>query len=55
MDNLANRLASRIHQTTRVTLAMAAGVTTTLWEIADIVRIVDEWEFRQKDEKNAER
>ena len=34
----------RIHQTTRVTPAMAAGVTDALWEIADIVRVVDEWE-----------
>lgn len=34
----------RIHQTTGVTPAMAAGVTDTLWEIADIVRVVDEWE-----------
>ncbi len=34
----------RIHQTLRVTPAMAAGITNTLWEIKDIVRIVDEWE-----------
>ena len=34
----------RIHQTTRVTPAMAAGVTDTLWELTDIVRVVDEWE-----------
>ncbi len=33
-----------IHQTTRVTPAMAAGVTDTLWELTDIVRVVDEWE-----------
>jgi IS1 family transposase len=35
----------RIHQTTRVTPAMAAGVTDKLWSIADIVRVVDEWEI----------
>ena len=34
----------RILQTLRVTPAMAAGVTDTLWEITDIVRVVDEWE-----------
>ncbi len=40
----------RIHQTTRVTPAMAAGVTDTLWEIEDIVRIVDEWEVERKEQ-----
>ena len=35
----------RIHQTLRVTPAMAAGVTDRVWEIADIVRLVEE---RQK-------
>jgi IS1 family transposase len=34
----------RIHQTTRVTPAMAAGVTAKLYELADIVRIVDAYE-----------
>ncbi|MCI0429910.1 MAG: helix-turn-helix domain-containing protein [Rhodospirillales bacterium] len=34
----------RIHQTTRITPAMAAGVSQTLWSLADIVRVVDEWE-----------
>ena len=34
----------RIHQTIRMTPAMAAGVTDKLWELADIVRVVDEWE-----------
>ena len=33
-----------IHQTTRVTPAMAAGVSQTLWSLTDIVRMVDEWE-----------
>ena len=34
----------RIHQTTRVTPAMAAGVTNKLWELTEIVGIVNEWE-----------
>lgn len=38
----------RIHQTLRVTPAMAAKVTGKLWEITDIVRVVDEWEAAQK-------
>jgi hypothetical protein len=31
----------RIHKTLRVTPAMAAGVTDRLWEIADIVALVE--------------
>jgi IS1 family transposase len=42
----------RIHQTLRVTPAMAAGVTDTLWSLEDMVRIVDEWEANQKAESN---
>jgi hypothetical protein len=34
----------RIHQTLRVTPAMAAGVRATLWDLADIVRVLEEWE-----------
>lgn len=34
----------RIHQTLRCTRAMEAGVTDRLWSVADMVRIVDEWE-----------
>jgi len=34
----------RIHQTLRVTPAMAAGVSDKLWELTDVVRIVDDWE-----------
>src|SRR3712207_987483 len=34
----------RIHQTLRVTPAMAAGVTPKLWELADMVRVLEEWE-----------
>jgi IS1 family transposase/lambda repressor-like predicted transcriptional regulator len=32
----------RIHQTLRVTPAMAAGVTDRVWEISDIVRLLDD-------------
>jgi len=38
----------RIHSSLRVTPAMAAGVTDRLWEIKDIVRVVDEWEIAQR-------
>ena len=31
----------RIHQTLRVTPAMAAGVTDQLWEIGDIVKLFE--------------
>ena len=31
----------RIHRSPRVTPALAAGVTDHLWEIEDIVRLVD--------------
>lgn len=32
----------RVHQTLRVSPAMAAGVTDRLWEISDIIRLVNE-------------
>jgi hypothetical protein len=31
----------RIHKTLRITLAMAAGVTDRLWEVADIAALVE--------------
>ena len=34
----------RIHQTLRVTPAMAANVAKTLWAMDDIVKVVEEWE-----------
>jgi hypothetical protein len=34
----------RVHQTLRVRGAMAAGVTTRLWEMTDIVAMLEEWE-----------
>ena len=37
----------RIHQTLRTTPAMAAGVTDRLWEVKDIVYLLEEWEARK--------
>src|SRR5579863_5879416 len=34
----------RIHKTLRTTPAMAAGVTSRLWEIGDIVNVLETWE-----------
>ena len=38
----------RIHQTTRVTPAMAAGITDKLWELGDMVRVIEDWEAAQE-------
>ena len=38
----------RIHQTLRCTPAMAAGVTKTLWELADMVRVLEDWEAHRE-------
>ena len=37
----------RIHGSLRCTPAMAAGVTTKLWEIGDIVTVIENWEVQQ--------
>jgi len=37
----------RIHQTLRVTPAMEAGVTNRLWNIKDIVRLIEERENKK--------
>src|SRR6185437_655784 len=34
----------RIHQTTRVTPAQAAGVTDKLWEMTDVVKMIEAYE-----------
>ena len=34
----------RIHQTLRCTPAMAAGVTAKLWELAGMVKVLEDWE-----------
>jgi hypothetical protein len=36
----------RIHQSLRVTPAMASGVSKTLWSLTDMVRVIEEWEER---------
>ena len=42
----------RIHQTLRVTPAMQAGVTERLWDLNDIVAVVEAWEADQKAENS---
>ena len=37
----------RIHQTLKVTPAMAAGVTSKLWEMSDMVKVLEDWEAAQ--------
>jgi hypothetical protein len=37
----------KIHGTHRMTPAMAAGVEKRLWEISDIVKVVEDWEASQ--------
>jgi hypothetical protein len=34
----------RIHQTIKVTPAMAAGITKRLWEMTDVVDVLEAWE-----------
>lgn len=34
----------RIHQTLKITPAMAAGVTKKLWEMSDLVQVLEDWE-----------
>jgi hypothetical protein len=38
----------RIHQTLKISPAMAAGVTGKLWSLEDVVAITDEYEAAQK-------
>lgn len=37
----------RIHKTLKITPAMAAGVSSKLWEMSDVVRVLEEWEATQ--------
>jgi hypothetical protein len=34
----------RIHKTLKATAAMAAGLTDRLWEVADMVSMLEAWE-----------
>ena len=38
----------RLHQTLKVSPAMAAGVTDKLWEMGDVVDMLDAWEMKEK-------
>ena len=38
----------RIHQTPRVTPAMATGVTKTLWDLPDMMRVLEKWEANRE-------
>jgi IS1 family transposase len=38
----------RIHQTLKVAPAMAAGVTSKLWEMSDMVKVLEDWEASQE-------
>lgn len=55
MENHAHAMAMhflyynfvRIHKTLKTTPAMAAGVTDRLWEVADMVGVLEAWEASQ--------
>jgi hypothetical protein len=44
----------RIHQTLRVTPAMAAGVATKFWEMTDLARVIEDWEAERAAERIAQ-
>ncbi len=54
MENHANAMSLhfmyynfvRIHKTLKMTPAMAAGVTKKLWEMSDVVDMLEVWESR---------
>jgi hypothetical protein len=37
----------KIHKAHRMTPAMAAGVTDKLWDVSDIVNVLEDWEHRR--------
>ena len=37
----------RIHQTLKITPATATGVTSRLWEMSDMVKVLEDWEASQ--------
>ena len=44
----------RLHQTLKVSPAMAAGVTDRLWEMGDVVDMLDAFEAKRKREPKAQ-
>jgi hypothetical protein len=40
----ANRNFVRIHRALKISPAMAPGVTDKLWEMADMVKVLEDWE-----------
>ena len=42
----------RIHKTLRTTPAMAGGVTKRLWEMNDVVDVLETWESQPKSAEN---
>ncbi|HVV60317.1 MAG TPA: DDE-type integrase/transposase/recombinase, partial [Pseudolabrys sp.] len=44
----------RVHQTLKVTPAMAAGVTDRLWEIKDLVQVLEDYEAQRETEPQFE-
>jgi hypothetical protein len=45
----------RIHQTRRVTSAMAAGVTDRMWNVADIVGLLEQRDSVKAEASNEQR
>lgn len=43
--NFAHHNFARIHRSLRCTPAMAAGITSTVWSIGDLVKVADEYEI----------
>ena len=52
LDNHCHALAlyfvwhnfARLHKTLRMSPAMAAGLTSTLWDMADVLRLIDRYQ-----------
>jgi hypothetical protein len=40
----------RVHQSLRITPAMAANVTNKLWSLTDMVRVIENWEAHRSGE-----